>query len=66
MQCPGTVFDFGIRSALLKAISAHPALCAVVKEDADGQVVMKTDETPFDIPVFTVSEEEFARRKEPF
>ena len=37
---------------------------AVVKEDADGQVVMKTDETPFDIPVFTVSEEEFARRKE--
>ena len=31
MQCPGTVFDFGIRSALLKAISAHPALWLLSK-----------------------------------
>ena len=53
-----------LKKAILKVISMHPALCAVLIEDADGRVFMKTDETPLDIPVFAISEEEFARRKE--
>ena len=52
-----------LKAALLKALSAHPALCAVLHEDADGQIFLKTEETPLDIPVYVMSEEDFARRK---
>ena len=52
-----------LKAALLKALSAHPALCAVLHEDGDGQVFLKTEETPLDIPVYAMSEEDFSRRK---
>ena len=53
-----------LKAALLKALSAHPALRAVLCEDADGQIFLKTEETPMDIPVYVMSEEDFARRKD--
>ena len=53
-----------LKSALLKAIEAHPALNAVLVEEEDGSVCLKTDEKPPEIPVYTLSDEKFAKRKE--
>ena len=52
-----------LKAALLKTISAHPALNTTLTVDTDGQICMKTVETSFVIPVFTLSEEEFVQRK---
>ena len=52
-----------LRAALLKAVDAHPALNAVLAEDGDGSVCMKTDESPFEIPIVPLSDEDFAERK---
>ncbi len=52
-----------LKKALLKAIAAHPALNAVLTEDGEGNICLKTDDTPPEIPVCTLSDEEFAQRK---
>ena len=53
-----------LKNALLKAIEAHPALNAVLVEEEDGGLCLKEDENPPEIPVYTLSDEEFAKRKE--
>ena len=59
----GDIDPENLKAALLKAIAVHPALNAVLIEDADGNVFLKTDETPMEIPIITLSDEEFAARK---
>lgn len=51
-----------LRAALLKAVSAHPALNAVLT-DRDGDVCMQADERPFEIPIITLSDEAFAETR---
>ena len=60
----GDVDPEGLKKALLKAIDAHPALNAVLFEDAEGNISLRTDDTPPEIPVYSLSDEEFARKKE--
>ena len=52
-----------LKNAVLKAVEAHPALNAVLAEDTDGTVYLKADETPLEVPVYTLSDEAFAERK---
>ena len=52
-----------LKNAVLKAVAAHPALNAVLTEDQDGTVYLKTDKTPPEVPVYTMSDAEFAGRK---
>ena len=53
-----------LKEAVLKAVAAHPALNAVLAEEADGTIVLKTADTPPEVKVFNLSDEDFAERKE--
>ena len=53
-----------LKTALLKAVSVHPVLNAVLFEDGEGNVLIRTDDFPFEIPLTELSEEEFAGRRE--
>ena len=52
-----------LKCAILKAVAAHPALNAVLTEAEDGTVLLKTDDTLPEIPIYTLSDEAFAERK---
>ncbi|MBQ7599738.1 MAG: amino acid adenylation domain-containing protein [Clostridia bacterium] len=53
-----------LRSAILKAVSAHPVLNSVLREQEDGSAVLEPAAEPFEVPVIKVSDEEFEKIKE--
>ncbi len=50
-----------LRSALLAAAAAHPALNSVLREQPDGSVILEEDSVPFDVPVTEVTGAEFEK-----
>ena len=50
-----------LRSALLAAAAAHPALNSVLRDQPDGSVILEEDSVPFDVPVTEVTGAEFEK-----
>lgn len=52
-----------LQAALLEAAAVHPALNAVLREEQDGNVTLITDESPLEVPIIRLSDEEFAKTR---
>lgn len=52
-----------LQAALLEAVAVHPALNTVLSENPDGNVILKTDESPLEIPIIRLSYEEFTKTR---